>query len=108
MIDAADPDREQQIATTETLLQELDLGRLPRLLVYNKADLLDPADSARLVLGRDDAVLISAVDRESTRALLDRIAAELASRWAESALVPNYEEALFADDAVADTTELYE
>lgn len=108
VIDAADPDREQQIATTETLLQELDLGRLPRLLVYNKADLLDPADSARLVLGRDDAVLISAVDRESTRALLDRIAAELASRWAESALVPNYEEALFADDAVADTTELYE
>lgn len=98
VIDAADPDREQQIATTERLLHELKLSHLPRLLVFNKADLVEPLERQTLVLGRSDAVLISATDRESTRGLLDRIAAELQARWAASALTPEYEEALFRDD----------
>jgi len=98
VIDAADPDRDQQIATTEKLLQELDLNSIPRLLVFNKADLVDAAESEALVRGRSDAVLVSALDRETTRGLLDRIAGELAARWTESALTPEYEEALFRDD----------
>jgi GTP-binding protein HflX len=107
VIDAADPDREQQIATTEKLLQELELASLPRLLVYNKADLIDPLDQERLVQGRSDAVLISALDRETTRVLLSRIAAELAARWAESALTPEFEEeALFREDGFAGALEL--
>lgn len=92
VIDAADPDREQQIATTEKLLQELDLAHLPRLLVYNKSDLVDPSDRERLVHGRSDSLLISALERETTRALLERIATELAAKWALSALTPEFAE----------------
>src|SRR5690606_14804621 len=48
------------------------------------------APLARALLQRryPDAVLVSALDRESTRPLLARIAAELAERWDESAKVP--------------------
>ncbi|MBM4357167.1 MAG: GTPase HflX [Deltaproteobacteria bacterium] len=105
VIDAADPDREQQIATTEKLLSELDLASLPRLLVYNKSDLVDPLDRERLVQGRSDAVSISALDRETTRGLLTRIASELAARWADSALTPEFEEeALFRDEPLLEAS----
>jgi GTP-binding protein HflX len=90
VIDAADADREQQIATTEKLLHQLELSDIPRLLVFNKADLVDETERARLLAGRDDAVMISATLRDTTRALLDRIAEQLAARWRESALIPDY------------------
>ncbi len=85
VIDAADPDREQHVATTEKLLQELDLCAIPRLLVFNKADLLDPLERARVVAGRDDAVLISATSRDTTLGLLERVAERLAARWIAAA-----------------------
>jgi GTP-binding protein HflX len=88
VVDAADPDREQHIATTEALLAELELGSLPRIVVMNKADLLDASEQARAVAGRDDAVLIRATDPRSTLPLLDRIAARLAHRWAQAAPQP--------------------
>ncbi len=91
VVDAADPDREQHIATTEKLLQELDLCKLPRLLVYNKVDLLDDAERARLGAASDEVVPIAARARETTRTLLDRIAARLAQRWHSAALVPDAE-----------------
>ena len=40
LVDAADPDHEQQIAAVERILQDLGLGETPRLLVLNKIDLL--------------------------------------------------------------------
>jgi GTP-binding protein HflX len=81
VVDAIDPDREQQISTTEKLLAELELHEIPRLLVYNKTDLLDAADRARLGAACPDAVLISATERESTRPLLRLIGARLNHRW---------------------------
>jgi GTP-binding protein HflX len=91
VVDAADVDREQHIATTETLLSELDLSHTPRVTVFNKADLLSEPERARLRGGRPDAVLVSATDRKSSAALLDRIAAELAERWEAARLVPAFE-----------------
>jgi GTP-binding protein HflX len=91
VIDAADHDREQHIGTTEQLLTELGLHHIPRLIVYNKADLLDPSEHERLVNGRDDRVMISALDRESTTELLRKIAEQLHERWDEAELVPHYE-----------------
>jgi GTP-binding protein HflX len=92
VIDASDPARDTQIETTEALLSELGLGHIPRILVYNKVDLL-PKEQARLLgWGRSDRVAISATDRETTRDLLGKIAERLAVRWEEAATVPRFDE----------------
>ncbi|AUX39279.1 GTP-binding protein [Sorangium cellulosum] len=91
VVDASDPARDQHIETTEALLTELDLIGIPRIVVFNKSDLIDPAEGRRLLLGHPDAVLLSATDKETTRGLLLKIADRLKTRWEESALVPAYE-----------------
>ncbi|HEU4406035.1 MAG TPA: GTPase, partial [Polyangiaceae bacterium] len=88
VVDASDPARGEHIRTTETLLTELELSDLPRLVVYNKADLIAPGEGERLVAGRANAALVSALHRETTRALLDKIAAHLADRWQQAELAP--------------------
>ncbi|HEY2903145.1 MAG TPA: GTPase HflX, partial [Polyangia bacterium] len=42
VVDAADPDNEQQIAAVERILTDLGLAETPRLLVMNKIDRLEP------------------------------------------------------------------
>lgn len=91
VVDASDPDRERHVATTEELLSELDLGAIPRLLVFNKCDLVDPEEARRLVAARADAVAVAAVERETIRGLLDGIAQRLRGRWEASELVPRGE-----------------
>ena len=83
VVDGADPYREQHIKTTEKLLSELNLECTPRLLVYNKADLLTEEMKSRLSNGHDNAVLTSALKRETTRELLTRIAEQLHDKWDE-------------------------
>ncbi|MFO0686648.1 MAG: GTPase HflX [Sandaracinus sp.] len=73
VVDASDPAMTDHIKTTETLLGELGLAQKPTLLVLNKCDRIDPREAARLSWERD-AVAISAVDRESLRVLLERMA----------------------------------
>jgi GTP-binding protein HflX len=92
VIDASDPAREEHIATTESLLDDLDLADIPRIQVYNKADLLPPGHARSYIRGGDDVVLLSALNRETTRSLLDMIADRLRGRWEDSAIVPNHEE----------------
>jgi GTP-binding protein HflX len=88
VVDASDPARDVHIRTTCEVLAELELAAIPRILVYNKSDLLD-AVRARLLVRRDpDAVLLSATHRDSTRTLIDKIAEGLAERWDASAKVP--------------------
>ncbi len=92
VVDASDPARDQQIETTVDLLEELGLGHIPKILVYNKVDLL-PREQARLLgWGRPDMVALSATDRESTRELLAKLAERLAVRWEEAATVPSFAE----------------
>ncbi|KYG07769.1 GTP-binding protein HflX [Sorangium cellulosum] len=91
VVDASDPARDQHIETTEALLTELDLIGIPRIVVFNKADLIAPEEGRRLLLGHPDAVLLSATDRETTRELLTKLADRLKSRWEEAAMVPAYE-----------------
>ena len=116
VVDASDPARDQQIETTVDLLEELGLGHIPKILVYNKVDLL-PREQARLLgWGRPDMVALSATDRESTRELLAKLAERLAVRWEEAATVPSFvegeekdgdvDEADRAADSQEDTPEL--
>ena len=90
VVDASDPARDQHIETTEALLDELELGAIPRILVFNKIDLVDPLLARRLTLGLRDAAAVSATDRESTRHLLDMIAERLHDRWTQAATVPTF------------------
>jgi len=64
VVDAADPDRERRIAAVEGILADLGLGAKPRILVWNKADLLEPGDLVR------DGFVISALDRATFGPLL--------------------------------------
>ena len=91
VVDASDPARELQRTTTLELLEELSLDEIPRLTVYNKADLLEPGAARLLTRTMFDAVVLTATDRETTRGLIAAIAAKLAERWEESANVPEVE-----------------
>jgi len=76
VIDASDPDREQQVATVEGILHALGAARVPRLLVYNKADLIAPheieAMRQRALAEKNGppVFFVSALDRSSTRPLM--------------------------------------
>lgn len=88
VVDAADPARDDRVSATEALLEELELSDIPRLIVWNKVDLLDPAERRRLERQHPEAICLSALERESTRGLLARIAELLAARWEEAATGP--------------------
>jgi len=89
VVDAADPAMAKHIETTEKLLAELSLLEIPRLLVFNKIDLVPPAEAVALSRARSDALFVCAKSRETTRALLDRIAGLLANRWSEAETYPH-------------------
>jgi GTP-binding protein HflX len=69
VVDAADPDRDQQIRAVEAILGDLGLSDKPRILVWNKADKLDPA-AAEHVANHDGGFVVSALDRATFGPLL--------------------------------------
>jgi GTP-binding protein HflX len=98
VVDAADDANEEHIRTVEKLLEELELTEIPRLLVYNKIDLIEGPHQRALAREHPRAALVSATDRESTRPLIDRIAQELAEKWEASSRGPSVEPTIAADD----------
>ena len=92
VVDASDPARDQHIETTEALLTELDLIGIPRIVVYNKTDRIDPDEAKKMLRGSKDAVAVCAKNRETTRVLLAEIARRLKSRWEHAAMVPTFAE----------------
>lgn len=91
VVDASDPAKDQHIETTEAVLGELDLLGIPRILVFNKSDLISGEERRILMMGHKDAILLSATKRESTRQLLNRIAEKLRDRWTKAAMTPVFE-----------------
>jgi GTP-binding protein HflX len=91
VVDSSDDARDDHVRTVERLLEELDLTDIPRLCVYNKVDLLEPAEERALLREHPDAAFVSATRRESTRPLIERIARELAGKWETSARGPSVE-----------------
>ena len=73
VVDASDPCRSEHVETTEKLLVDLGLERIPRILVFNKCDKLQ-APQATLA---DRGVPISALDSDTlaplARAIDDRL-----------------------------------
>jgi GTP-binding protein HflX len=73
LVDGSSPAPEQLIQSVEKTLAELNLTRIPALLVFNKMDLLSPTQRLSLARRFPDAVLISALDRSTFLPLLKRI-----------------------------------
>lgn len=87
VVDATDPDKEQQIETVERILGDLDAGTIPRFVVYNKCDQVIDEDieilrsrkrGVRLEITR--AFFVSALQRQTTRELLGAIEHHLWAR----------------------------
>lgn len=77
VVDASDSGKEEHLDATEEVLRELELERIPRVVVFNKVDLLTETDRRILQRKYPDSVLLSAEHRDSTRPLLARLASDL-------------------------------
>jgi GTP-binding protein HflX len=85
VVDASDPHTEEHRATVQTVLDELGAGDKPRLVVFNKADLIDHAASngANVAPSIAGAVFVSALTGYGMETLRAEIAAVLASMWVD-------------------------
>lgn len=83
VVDVADQHAPEHRATVQQVLDDLGAGDKPRLLVYNKADLVDPAaaDGARLAPLIAGSVLVSALTGYGMDVLRTRLASLLADLW---------------------------
>jgi len=85
VVDASDAHFEEHRATVQTVLDELGAGDKPRLLAFNKADLVDVAarDAATPAPSIAGAVFVSALTGYGMETLRAEIAALLASMWVD-------------------------
>jgi GTP-binding protein HflX len=77
VVDASEPEaaRHEAIAAVDAVLGEIGAGDRPRLLVYNKVDLLSDDDRRELLVGDTRAVAVSAETGEGLDGLRDRFEA---------------------------------
>ena len=94
VVDASEPERQRReaIAAVDSVLEEIGAGATPRLLVYNKADLLDPADANELTIRDPGSIAISALDGQGFENLRDRIESSFEETLAPLELLLPYSE----------------
>ena len=78
VIDAAAPDRDRRVAAVRSVLAEIGAGQLPVVDVFNKVDLIAPAEVTRLTTQHPDAVLLSATTGRGQDRLLEAVTSRLA------------------------------
>ena len=80
VLDASAPESQQEIMqrAVEQTLEEIGAGESPRLLVFNKIDLLDGQARENLRFSHPDAVLLSGATGEGLAQLNERLERELA------------------------------
>lgn len=88
LVDASNPRWWQQLESVERILGELKFGELPRLLIFNKADLVEPATLEAMMRqasqnGARECISISATNQQTLRPLLERAGALLARNLIE-------------------------
>ncbi|MGC8720399.1 MAG: GTPase HflX [Thermodesulforhabdaceae bacterium] len=88
VVDISNPRFENHITAVEKILQKLQLDNKPRILVFNKIDML-PSHQAMMLAERYGAIPISAIERSTLhpliRALEDHVE-ELLTTWNEASL----------------------
>ena len=97
VLDVSDPDRVDRLRSVDRLIEELGLNNIPRVLLFNKIDLVDRSRDHLADLGEPDWIPVCALDPKSTRPLLMRIEQMLWERdridqrweWGDSAPGPS-------------------
>jgi GTP-binding protein HflX len=83
LVDASNPRWPQQLESVERILSELHYETIPRLVVFNKSDLVD-SDAMEAIIrqasqnGARECLKISALEPQTLRPMLERIGALLA------------------------------
>ena len=90
LVDASNPRVAQQIESVERILQDLEYAHIPRLIVFNKADLIDGQTLESVMRGTCQAgarecVAVSAIRPETLRPMLEKAGAILARNLTERA-----------------------
>jgi GTP-binding protein HflX len=83
LVDAANPRWQQQLEAVERILNELALGQIPRLVVFNKADLIDSTSLESMLRqasqsGTRNCIAISATKPQTLRPMLEQASTLLA------------------------------
>jgi GTP-binding protein HflX len=94
VVDAAAPEERRlaDLAAVDAALGEIGAGEKPRLLVLNKADLLDEDERGEVLLRHPGATLVSALDGEGLAELSGEIEVAFADTLAEVDLLVPYSE----------------
>ncbi len=72
VVDLSNPTYEDHIRSVQAILEELGYGDVPRMLVFNKADRVEPQVAANAVR-RQGGVAISALDASKLPALIEAV-----------------------------------
>ena len=76
VVDISDPMRDEKITAVRELLEELHIGEIPEILIYNKCDLVDNI-TKRGLCQKDQAVGTSAITKEGLQDLIATISQKL-------------------------------
>jgi len=88
VVDASNPRWQQQIASVDRILTELEFQKIPRLLVFNKIDVVDQGTLDAMlrqtsVQNGASSIAISALEQSTLGALLQRIGEQLGPSMAQ-------------------------
>jgi len=94
VVDGSEPEERRfaDIRAVDDVLEEIGAGEKPRLLVLNKADLLDEDERREALLAHPGAVLVSALDGDGLDELRERVEAAFAETLTEVELLIPYSE----------------
>ena len=80
VVDASDANNDAQVTAVDEVLGEIGVAGMPQIRVYNKIDLIDAEESARLAARAPSAVFVSAARGTGLDELRRRIAVEASRR----------------------------
>jgi len=92
VLDASETEQRRliDIKAVDEVLEEIGAGKKPRLLVLNKADLLDEDARHEVALAHPEAVMVSALDGEGLEQLCERVEQAFAETLTEVDLLFPY------------------
>jgi GTP-binding protein HflX len=73
VVDGSDEAPEEQIAAVREVLADIDAGKIPEIIVINKADLADPLVISRIQRREQNSLVVSAFTGEGIDELLHKI-----------------------------------
>jgi len=91
VVDASDPDPDGQIEAVHTVLDEIDAGGVPELIVFNKTDIAEPNVVDGLVAGHDGSVAVSALTGDDVGLVRTAVAEDLAKTTVTMRLLIPYD-----------------